>query len=44
MAAVVLLVLGAILVSVGAAWVYMPAGPIVAGLFLLAAGVDLGRP
>ena len=44
MPALVLLIIGALLVAVGAAVIYWPAGLIVAGLLLLAGGVDLSRP
>jgi len=37
--AVAMAVVGAVLVSVGAAWVFPPAGVIVAGALLLVAGV-----
>jgi len=42
--AAVLLVLGAILVSVGAGLINLPSGFIVAGVILLFAAVDLSRP
>lgn len=38
-----LIVVGSILLVGGAAWIYRPAGLIVAGLIFLAAGVDTAR-
>jgi hypothetical protein len=41
--AVVLIVVGVVLLTAGAAWVYPPAGPLVAGTLALAFGLDLAR-
>lgn len=44
MVAVACLAIGAALVVAGVALIYWPAGLILAGLILLAAGVDLASP